>query len=154
MCMLGLRLFFVLSFSLSVVLPQQLPKSLRTYLDRNYRGWRLAGECYEKESDNKRILAGDFDGDRKRDYAVKFIRGEKGFFMAFLARGNRWKPYYLHIWDEADEARHSDLMMFDAGDSWEMAKTPKFRFDTPADFRCESDVGGPHTYRGGKFIAY
>ncbi|MGE3168744.1 MAG: hypothetical protein AB7G18_07185 [Pyrinomonadaceae bacterium] len=150
----GLLLAIVLSLSFSVVLPRQLPKSLKSYLDRNYRGWNLAGECDEKESDNKRVLAGDFDGNGRLDYAVKFIRGDRGFFMAFLSRGNRWKPFYLHIWDDTDQAKYSDLMMFGPGDSWEMVGTPKFKFDTPADFRCESDVGGPDTYRGGKFVAY
>lgn len=133
---------------------QTLPRSIKRYLDRNYSGWKLAGECYEKESENKRILVGDFDGNGKRDYAVKFIRCEKGFFMAFLANGRRWKPFYLHIWEDAKEARFSDLVLFSKGESYEPAGTPKLKFDSPADFHCESDVGGVHTYRNGKFIAY
>lgn len=95
-----------------------------------------------------------FDGNGKHDYAVKFIRGEKGFLMAFLANGLRWRPFYLHIWDDPKEAKFSDLMLFEKGESYEPAGTPKLRFDSPADFRCESDVGGVHTYRNGKFIAY
>ncbi|MGH9948834.1 MAG: hypothetical protein ACRD6X_16800 [Pyrinomonadaceae bacterium] len=137
-----------------VLLSQGLPKSLTAFLNRNYKGWKLAGECYPEEKENKRILVGDFDGNGKRDYAVKFVRGKKGFLMAFLANGPKWKPFYLHIWDDPNEARYSDLMMFDPGDSWEMGGSPKFKYETPADFRCESDVGGPHTYRNGKFIAY
>ena len=114
----------------------------------------MAGECNEKESENKRILVSDFDGNGRRDYAVKFIRGEKGFFMAFLANGRRWKPFYLHIWEDAKEARFSDLILFRKGEYSEADGTPRLKFDSPADFHCESDVGGVHTYRNGKFIAY
>jgi hypothetical protein len=133
---------------------QRLPTSLKSYLDRNYRGWKLAGECYEKESENKRILIGDFDGNGKRDYAIKFIRGEKGFLMAFLSNGRRWKPFYLHIWDDPKEARFSDLMLFKKGERNEMSIPGKLKFDAPSDYHCESDVGGMHVYRNGKFIAY
>jgi hypothetical protein len=137
-----------------IVFSQTLPRSLRQYLDRNYHGWKVAGECYEKESENKRVLVGDFDGNGKRDYAVKFIRGEKGFLIAFLADGRRWKPFYLHIWKDAEDARKSDLMLFKKGERYHESYPWKLRFDAPADFWCESDVGGLHVYRQGKFIAY
>jgi len=129
---------------------------LKTYLDRNYRGWKLAGECYGQGSpQNKRVLAGDFDGNNATDYAVKFVKGDKGFLMVFLASGKRWKPFYLHIWKEADRARFSDLMLFDKGDQYELGESNfRLKFDAPADFRCESDVGGVHTFRKGRFIAH
>jgi hypothetical protein len=134
---------------------QELPRSLKGHLDSNYRGWRLAGECYEKASENKRVLAGDFDGNGAKDYAVKFVRGGRGFMMAFLANGKRWKPFYLHIWKDAEDARLSDLMLFDKGDQYELGESNfRLKVDAPADFRCESDVGGVHVYRNGKFIAY
>ena len=146
-----LILFCVLSFEAT---SQRLPKSLRSYLDRNYNGWKLAGECYEKESENKRTLVGDFDGNGKRDYAIKFIRGEKGFVMAFLANGRRWTPFYLHIWKDLEEARFSDLMLFEKGEGYEFGGPSKLKYDAIADFRCESDAGGLHVYRNGQFIAY
>ena len=151
-----IALFVMTVLGCEIALGQQLPRSLRSYLNRNYRGWKLAGQCSDKESDNHRILVGDFDGNGKRDYAVKFVTGKRGFFMAFLAIGGQWKPLYLHIWSDPDYARYSDLITFKPGESWDMEGTgaPKFRFDTPADFRCESDVGGPHAYKNGKFIAY
>lgn len=154
MTKLGILIVFVLSMLSSEVLPQQLPQSLKSYFDRNYPGWKLAGQCYEKESENKRILAGDFDGNGRRDYAVKFVRRGKGFFMAFLANDRHWKPFYLHIWNNADEAKFSALILFKKGESYEPASVPKLRFDAPADFLCESDVGGLHSYRNGKFITY
>ncbi|MEP7147725.1 MAG: hypothetical protein ABI857_02465 [Acidobacteriota bacterium] len=129
---------------------QTLPRAIVRYLDGNFRDWKLAGECYEK--DNKRVLAGDFDGNRQRDYAVKFVRGDKGFLMAFLARGSGYVPHYLHIYSAA-EAKESDLVLLKKGESFP-EDSPVLEFDSPADFRCESDVGEVHTYRKGKFIAY
>jgi hypothetical protein len=144
---------FLLSLISPVCSAQTLPKSLKTYLDRNYRDWKLAGECYEKASENKRVLVGDFDGNGKKDYAVKFVRGSKGFFMAFLANGKRWKPFYLHIYS-TDNAKFSDLILFEKGEKYEMGLAGKLKHDAPADFRCESDAGGLHVYRNGKFVAY
>ena len=140
----------VLSYAVS---SQVLPNTLKSYLDRNYRGWKLAGECYPTDSENKRFISGDFDGNGRRDYAVKFVRGKRGFFMAFLENRRKWKPFYLHIWKDANEARFSDLMLMEKGEGYPEG-TPRRKFDSPADFRCESDVGGVHTYRNGKFIAY
>ena len=149
----GFIVVLALAIFATQIIPQSLPKTLRSYLDRNYRGWKLAGQCYDKEKDNKKILVGNFNGDGKRDYAVKFVRGEKGFLMAFLADGRMWKPYYLHIYS-AREAKYSDLMLFRNGESFEPAETPKLKFDSPADFHCDSDVGGVHTFYKGRFIAY
>lgn len=134
---------------------QTLPVSLTKYLDREYRGWKLAGECYENESENIRFVAGDFDGNGTKDYAVKFVRGDEGFFIAFLAKDKQWKPFYLHIWNDARYARFSDLMLFGKGDQYELGESNfQLKFDSPADFRCESDVGGVHVYKNGKFVAY
>ena len=132
------------------VLSQRLPAPVKQYLDRNYRGWKLAG-CYGEKSNS--VLSGDFDGNGKRDYAIKFIRGKQGFLMAFLDKRMTFAPYYLHIWNDPDEARFSSLILFKKGDT-EQSGTPILRFDSPADFECDSDVGGVHTYRNGKFIAY
>jgi len=148
------RIFLILILTLFLAesnFSQKLPKNLKKYLDRNFSGWKLAGKCYEKE--NTRILVGDFDGNKKSDYAIKFVRGEKGFMMAFLGTGGRYRPFYLHIYS-ADQANFSDLILFKKGESYEPAGTPVFRFDAPADFGCESDIGGIHAYRNGKFIAY
>ena len=74
--------------------------------------------------------------------------------MAFLANGNGWKPFYLHIWDDPEEAKYSDLLLFEKGDDSGVNGPSKLKYDAPADFHCESDVGGVHAYRNGKFIAY
>ena len=131
---------------------QVLPQAISHYLDRNFRGWKLAGEC--TEPGNKRVIAGDFDGNKKRDYALKFVRGNKGFMMAFLATNNKYRPFYLHIYSR-DEAKYSDLKLYKKGYSYEVNEERfRLKHDSPADFDCESDFGGVHTYLNGKFIAY
>ena len=150
-------LVLVFAFLLALILAgsicgQILPAKVKKYLDRNFHGWKLAGECYEQ--DNKRVISGDFDGNGKRDYAMKFVRGDKGFFMAFIQKGRGYKPFYLHLYT-ADDAKFSDLMLFNKGDDYELGESNfKLKHDAPADFRCESDVGGVHVYRNGKFIAH
>lgn len=39
---------------------QKLPREMLRYLNDNFRGWKLAGECYTEEKENKRVLVGDF----------------------------------------------------------------------------------------------
>ena len=143
---------FSVLFLVQPCLTQQLPKEIKRYLDGNFRGWKLAGECYEKPIENKRVLVGDFDGNKTNDYAVKFVRGKKGFFMAFLARGQKFKPYHLAIYT-ADDAKFSDLILLGKGEVYPEG-TSRLKFDSPGNFRCESDVGAVHTFRKGKFIAY
>jgi len=154
MIRLGISILFVLSVWPIIALPQQLPKSLRSYLDRNYRGWELAGDCYPNESNEAQFLKSDFDGNRQMDYAVKFVRGKRGFFIAFLTKGRKWEPHFLHIWNDPREAKQSSLMLWNKGESSPEMGVPKLRFDSPADYRCESDVGGVHTFHKGRFIAY
>lgn len=134
---------------------QRLPESLKKHLDSNYRGWKLAGECYEKKSENTQFVAGDFDGNGLVDYAVKFVSRNRGFFVAFLAKGTQWKPFNLHIWKDANGAKFSNLILFKKGEQYVLGESNfKLKFDAPADFRCESDVGGIHVYKNGKFVAY
>ena len=146
-----LSIIFTASLLAQLQFGQTLPKPVRRYLDRNFSGWKLAGECFEKA--NTRILVGDFDGNKSRDYVVKFARGDKGFMMAFLASHSGYKPFYLHLYS-AKEAKGSDLLLVKRGETFEMSLPGKLNNDAPADFLCESDSGGIHVYRNGKFIAY
>ena len=146
-----LSIVFLATLMAQVVPGQTIPKQVTQYLNRNFSGWKIAGECYEK--DNKQIVSGDFDGNGKRDYALKFSRGERGFMMAFLGIRKGYKPFYLHFYS-ADDARLSDLMLFEKGKGYEFSGPSKLKYDAVADFRCESDSGGLHVYRNGKFLSY
>ena len=142
---------FIVLLSIGCV-GQTLPRGITKYLNGNFSGWKLAGECSGEE--HKAVLSGDFDGNGKRDYAVKFIRGKQGFLVAFLNKGSTFMPHYLHIWSDPDEARFSWLILFRKGEKDEQSGTPTLRFDSPADYHCESDIGGIHAFKNGKFIAY
>ena len=134
---------------------ETLPAGIRKYLNTLYRGWKLAPSEYACGPQvNPGFIRGDFDGDGKRDYAVKFTKGKKGYMLAFLRRGSNYKAFVLHDTD-ADEMIYSGLMLWKRGELFEDGKI-KFRLrrDAPAEYRCESDVGGIHYYRNGKFVNY
>lgn len=134
---------------------QALPVKIKSYLDRNYKGWKLSPS--EKDCGmyvNRGIVAGNFNGDKNRDYAVKITRGKKGYIIAFLAQAQGYKPFVLHDAD-ADDMKYSSLGVWKKGEAYEVNDLRVFpRYDAPSDFRCESDVGGIHLYRNGKFVAY
>lgn len=132
-----------------------LPAGIRKYLNTHYRGWKLAPSEYACGPQvNPGFIRGDFDGDGKRDYAVKFTKGKKGYMLAFLRRGTNYKAFVLHG-AGADEMIYSGLMLWKRGELFEDGNI-KFRLrrDAPAEYRCESDVGGIHYYRNGKFVNY
>jgi parvulin-like peptidyl-prolyl isomerase len=132
-----------------------LPARVRKYLNTHYRGWKPAPSEYGCGPDvNSGFVRGDFDGDGKRDYAVKFTKGKKGYMLALLRRGNNYRAFVLHNTD-SDEMIYSGLMLWKRGELFENSSL-KFRLrrDAPADYHCESDVGGIHYYRNGKFVNY
>jgi len=134
---------------------QSLPVSVKTYLGRNYAGWELSPSkkgCGQET--NNGVVRGYFNGDQKRDFAVKFTRSGRGYILAFLASNNGYKPFVLHKTD-AQEIEYSSLSVWKKGDRFELGEQNVYvKYDAPADFHCESDVGGIHLYRNGRFIAY
>ena len=134
---------------------QQLPNAIKHYLDKSYRGWKLSPSRKDCNADvNLGFVTGDFNGDANRDYAVKFSSGQKGYILAFLKLRNGFKPFVLHIYT-ADEARTSTLSVWKKGSIFEYNnKKLRLRHDAPSDYFCESDDGGIHYYRNGKFVGY
>jgi len=75
---------------------QTLPAKAKSYLDKNYSGWKMTGFDKACPSETKRyITEGDFNGDKKRDYAVKFSKGKSGYIIAFIAEGTDYKAHVL-----------------------------------------------------------
>jgi hypothetical protein len=133
---------------------QTLPSEIRKYLNENYKGWKFQGDTCFSKFPRKAVVAGNFNGDGKLDYAVKFVQGKKGFILAFLAQRRSFKAFVLHATD-ADDVRYLTLDVSKKGERFELGGQNVFlNYDAPSDFRCESDVGGIHLYRNGKFIAY
>ncbi len=101
--------FFLVVFLAQLSFAQTLPTKIKSYLDRNYKGWKLSPSKKDCNPDvNKGFVSGDFNGDRKLDFAVKFTKNKKGYILAFLRIKNNFKAFVLHDYD-ADEAKYSSL---------------------------------------------
>jgi hypothetical protein len=141
-------------------LAQTLPTKIKTYLDKNYKGWKLSPtkeECAVSFT-NKGFVISDFNGDEKLDYAVKFTKGKKGYILAFLKQQSDFKAFTLHKTD-AEDVNNTSLGVMKKGETFyyefgDLQKGFRLAYDAPIDYVCESDVGGIHYYRNGKFIAY
>lgn len=136
-----------------------LPKFIKNHLDRLYKGWKLSPtekDCAASAEDvNNGIVEGNFNGDKKPDYAVKFTRGKRSYIIAFLALTKGYKAFVLHNYSDADEVKYLSLGIWEKGKTYETEdRSIVLKYDAPSDFRCESDVGGIHLYQNGKFTAY
>ena len=151
---LTLSVFVLFVLMTQISFAQTLPTEIKSYLNKNYKGWKLQkDQCYP-DSPGKAVVTGNFNADKKLDYAVKFVRGKKGFIIAFLALKQNYKAFVLHNTD-AEDVKSLSLDVWKKGERFELGDQNVYlRYDAPSDFRCESDVGGIHLYRNGKFIAY
>ena len=131
-----------------------LPLKIEEYLDANYSGWKLTNVATGCEI-QKATVSGDFNGDGKPDYGVKFLRGARGYIMAFVSQGIEYKPFILE--DEPGKGISSQFL--DIGRKGE--KYPEFndgptggekqlRYDAIAGGTCESS-GYFYIYQNGDF---
>jgi hypothetical protein len=148
-------------FTASFIQAQALPAKIKTYLNKNYKGWKLASTSSDCAEEYRRaVVSGNFDNDKKMDYAVKIIKGRKGYLLAFLARKNNYETHILHNMS-ASEIKYTALGVFRKGEKYttgdEEEENPSFiilKNDVPFDGPCASDAGGIHLYRDGKFVTY
>lgn len=144
----------LIAFAIQTNFAQTLPSQIKGYLNKNYKGWKLQNDTCDPNSPGKAVVSGNFNGDKNLDYAVKFVRGKKGFIIVFLARQKDYKAFILHNTD-AENVKTLSLDVWKKGERFELGgQNVYLRYDAPSDFRCESDAGGIHLYRNGKFIAY
>lgn len=81
-------------------------------------------------------------------------KAEKVTLLAFLKWGSSFKPFVLHN-STAEEAGTSILSVRKKGSIFEYEnKKLRLKHDAPSDYFCDSDVGGIHYYRNGKFVGY
>ena len=145
----------LLLFATHCIEAQAMPLKIKRYLDRKYSSWNLSPSVKECTANvNNGVVAGDFNGDRRRDFEVKITQGNKGFILAFLRVGTDFKPFVLHHYD-AEEAKFSGLGIWKRGEVFEYNdKSFRLKHDAPSDYHCESDVGRIHYYQNGKFVGY
>ncbi|MGI8787238.1 MAG: hypothetical protein ACR2HG_05695 [Pyrinomonadaceae bacterium] len=124
-------------------------------MDKNYKGWKLSPSRKEcSEIINKGFVTGNFNSDRKIDYAVKITKVKKGYIIAFLAQNQNYKAFVLHDYT-AGEANTEYLTTYKRGEVFNYnEKSIRLNFDAPTNYFCESDVGGIHLFHNGKFVGY
>lgn len=145
----------IISFA-NLAQARTLPVKIKSYLDKNYAGWKISptpSYCGEGKS----VISGDFNGDRKTDYAVKIFKGKKGYVIAFMARKNNYMPFLFHSMTAA-ETKNTALILYRKGEKYytelgEESSAMTLKTDAPYDSPCESDAGGVHLFRNGKFEA-
>jgi len=104
--MKSLIIAFVLSassVSWAQSFPNELPTSVRVMLNRRFSGWRfgdVSPEVRQFFKENMRgaspvVISGDFDGNRRRDYAVLVQRRGRYYLVIFLRRAADYKMYVI-----------------------------------------------------------
>jgi len=72
------------------------PAKVKNYLDRNYPQWQISGSfVVDSPVREKRIVTGDFNGDKKTDYAVVLSKGERIYAIALLGTRNSFTAVNL-----------------------------------------------------------
>ncbi len=59
-----LSVFFLFVFMTQISFAQTLPTQIKSYLNKNYKGWKLQkDECYP-DAAGKAVVTGNFNGDK------------------------------------------------------------------------------------------
>ena len=148
-------LILIFSFA-NAAQAQTLPAKVKDHLNISYAGWKIQptrSNC----GNGKSVVTGDFNNDRKTDYAVKIQRGKRGYIIAFVARKNDYAPFVLYNLPAA-ELKDMTLIIYRKGEKYykemgEESSAIKLKADALYDVPCESDNGLLHVFRKGKFAA-
>jgi len=148
---------YILIFSFAnAAQAQTLPAKVKDHLNISYAGWKIQPTRSNCGS-GKSVVTGDFNNDRKTDYAVKIQRGKRGYIIAFVARKNDYAPFVLYNLPAA-ELKDMTLIIYRKGEKYykemgEESSAIKLKADALYDVPCESDNGLLHVFRKGKFAA-
>lgn len=133
---------------------QTLPSGIQSHLNRNYPGWTLssvADDCFSRFK--RAVVVGDFDGDRRRDYVVKIVQGQRGYFIALLSRKKDYEAHVLESMSIA-EVQRTGLNISRRGEKYIVnyddqiyGRLPN---DAPLIGTCESHAWN-RIYRNGRF---
>lgn len=134
---------------------QTLPAKVKSGLNKNHSGWKLhSGDSICK---SRAVVAGDFDGNGKTDYAVMFKRARIGYIVAFLADRTDYKAVILES-GAAGDMENSYLSVARKGQSYagiadddsSKGAARKLKTDAPVSGTCESSEY-LYVYGNGKF---
>ncbi len=130
---------------------QSIPDAVTNYLNANYSGWRQSPTTGEYCSPEFRSATGwgDFDGDARRDYVVKLVKGTKAYLIAFLDRRTRFAPFVLTS-TPARDARDWGMRVAAKGT---MTTAGRLRNSGILVGECASEAG-VFVFQNGKFKAY
>lgn len=149
----------ILLVCVTLINAQILPARIKNRLNKSYSGWKLAptsNSCSEEYRNN--IISEDFDGDKKKDFAIKFTKGKKGYILAFLDRKNDYQVLPLESMTDK-ELKDTGMALilkgeevgidsnYDEDTKWIRLKNNGVRVAP-----CASDNIGTYVYRSGKFI--
>ena len=133
----------------------ELPPAIKATLDRRFPGWGFVGVrdeirhfLRERVSAGARpdLVSGDFDGDRRRDYALLVVHNEEVLLLAFLNRGARYKLY------ELGEPGEYLTLGKKGTDGFDFHADKKFKYANDAiEVWIFEKAGWAYIYDGGKF---
>jgi hypothetical protein len=131
-----------------------LPLKAKELLTRNYSGWVISKGCWnDPEIKSKSIVKGDFNGDRKTDYAVAISKGSRIYYLALLATKTGFQAFNLQADDWGEGATPAaNLEIAPKGD--EIGSPKKFRLNADGIIvaECEANLS-IYYWQNGKFLS-
>lgn len=153
--------FVLVSLVTGFVNAQTLPAKVKSYLDKNYSGWKFDWERPGRNSVcgsevKLSVVSGYFNNDRKRDYAVKFVKGRSGYLIGFITQGNDYKAHVLES-TTASDVKSTVLGIARKGEKYPIGGDipdliyGKLASDAPYTVPCASDAVAFYVYKNGRF---
>jgi hypothetical protein len=131
---------------------QTLPAKLKSHLNQTYSGWKL--HSGDQICRSRAVVSGDFDGNKKTDYAVMFKKGRSGYIVAFLANGRDYKTHVLESGDMNNSfltvARKGQNYAGIINDDLDRGTKQKLKTDAIVSGGCESSEY-LYIYSNGRF---
>ena len=149
----------ILAVSISAANAQTVPAKVTSSLHHFYKGWKQApGKCDSR----KWFLTGDFDGNGRRDYLVRFTTGKTTKSMrlnlvAFLSFDDgSYQP--KHILDDkysGDLKLNSSFSVIKKGTETQLGEgegpTVTLANDAASQYICQTDAKKTMIYENGKW---
>lgn len=144
--------------NIQLTFAQTLPVNVKSFLNKNYAGWKQSAtndtDCYADF--RKLVVIGDFDGNGKRDYAVRMTHNRRGYLMALLGQNADYRAHVL-LSVSATELKGYGMSLAKKGSKYSIGdpyegdnRTARLPNDAPVIGPCGSHAY-PYIYRNGRF---